>query len=271
MYSLIRKAAHARGGQVVAATHSETVLDATAPEQVVSFFERSPRVLVTETERDRLREALKQITATDHLLARASGGILYVESEMDQKILSEWACILDHSAQAFFRKPFVHWLGGRSLREARNHFFAMKAVYEDVRALCLLDGDNRDEPDDEMTRAGLQVLRWQRYEIENYLLQPEAIKHLVNFPLSNSAVDSAFRQQVPPGTDLFGDHVALVRVKASDEFLVPLLKSVGRPTPKKDLYLLAAEMSEAEIHPEVIRKLDRIAEAMGSSEPEQEA
>ena len=271
VYDLIRKAARARGGQVIAATHSETLLDATAPEQVISFFERSPRILVNETERDRLREALKRVTTTDILLARGSGGILYVESETDQKILLEWARILDHPSRSYLRKPFVHWLGGRSLREARNHFFAMKAVYEEVRALCLLDGDNRDEPDDEMTRAGLRVLRWQRYEIENYLLQPEAIKRFVNFPLSNSAVDGAFRQQVPPDTDLFGDHVALVRVKASNEFLVPLLERVDRHTPKRDLYLLAAEMTEAEIHPEVIRKLDRIAEAMGASEPEQES
>jgi len=140
----------------------------------------------------------------------------------------------------------------------------MKAVYEDMCALCLLDGDNRDEPDEEMTKAGLRVLRWQRYEIENYLLQPEAIKRFLNMPVFNSAVDDAFRQQVPPDADLFGDHVALMRVKASDEFLMPLLKPL-RYTPRKDLHLLAAEMTESEIHPEVIQKLDRIAEAIGPS------
>ena len=106
---------------------------------------------------------------------------------------------------------------------------------------------NRDE---ETSRAGLVVLRWRRYEIENYLLQPEAIKRFANFPLVEKSVEEAFWRQVPRGTDLFGDHVSLVRVKASDEFLVPLLA----PTPKRDLYLLAAAMRPDEIHPEVVGK-----------------
>ncbi len=68
--------------------------------------------------------------------------------------------------------------------------------------------------------------------------------------------------QVPRGTDLFGDHVSLVRVKASTEFLGPLLESFGKYTPKKDLYQLATLMKEDEIHPEIKEKLDRIAESL---------
>ena len=255
VYDLIRKVARERGGQVLIATHSEVVLDATEPTRVLGFFGESPRPLVNETERNQLREALKRLTTTDLLLGREVGAVLYVESETDERILGEWARILKHPAQSFFERPFVRSLGGRSLREAREHFFAMQAAFPGLPALCLLDGDNRDEPDAETTRAGLVVLRWRRYEIENYLLQPEAIKRFANFPL----VEEAFWRQVPRGTDLFGDHVSLVRVKASDEFLVPLLAGVGQPTPKRDLYLLAAEMRPDEIHPEVVEKLDRVA------------
>ena len=255
VYDLIRKVARKRGGQVLIATHSEVVLDATEPTRVLGFFGESPRPLVNEIQRNQLREALKRLTTTDLLLGREVGAVLYVESETDERILGEWARILDHPAQSFFKRPFVRSLGGRSLREAREHFFAMQAAFPGLPALCLLDGDNRDEPDAETSRTGLVVLRWRRYEIENYLLQPEAIKRFASFPL----VEEAFWRQVPRGTDLFGDHVALVRVKASDEFLVPLLAEVGCPTPKRDLYLLAAEMRPAEIHPEVVEKLDRVA------------
>ena len=76
-------------------------------------------------------------------------------------------------------------------------------------------------------------------------------------------VDNEFWKQVPTGTDLFGDHVSLVRVKASNEFLVPLFERLGQSTLKKDLYLLAAEMRPEEIHPEVTEKLDLIADALG--------
>ena len=131
-----------------------------------------------------------------------------------------------------------------------------------MRGLCLLDGDNRDEPDSEAVAAGLAVLRWRRYEIENYLLHPDAIARFLDFPLMEPQVHQAFARQVPQGTDLFGDHVALSRIKASDEFLLPLLRDVDKDTPKGDLYLLAARMRADEIHPEVREKLDRIAESL---------
>ncbi len=263
VYDLIRKVARERGAQVIAATHSETILDATAPEQVINFFASSPGILASETERNRMREALKLVSTTDLLLARNAGGILYVESETDHRILLEWARTLDHPAKQYLSNPCVHWLGGRKLAEAKRHFFAMQAVYEDMRGACLLDGDNLEEPDEELTQAGLRVLRWQRYEIENYLLQPDAIKRLVGFPLKNDLIDQAFHQRlIPSGTDLFSDHVALMRTKASSEFIVPLLEEVDFQKPKRDLYQLAAEMTGAEIHPEAVEKLDRIAEIM---------
>ena len=268
VYDLIRSVARERGGQVILATHSEVVLNATQPDRVLGFFGEVPRALAGVDERDRLREALKRVTTTDLLLGRDIGAVLYVEGETDEKILREWARMLDHRARAFFERPFVHWLGGRSLREAKAHFFAMRAAFPNLRAVCLLDGDNRDEADEETTRAGLVVLRWRRYEIENYLLQPGAIARFasIGFPLIGprveAGVDEGFWRQVPQGTDLFGDHVSLVRVKASDEFLVPLLERLERPTPKKDLYLLAAAMNHAELHPEVTEKLDRIANAL---------
>jgi len=262
VYDLIRKVARDRGGQIIVATHSEVVLNSTEPERVIGFFGPAPRILTGKTERDGLREALKRLTTTELVLARTVGAVLYVEGETDEKILSEWASILSHPATNFLDRPCIHWLGGRSLREAREHYFAVKAAFPDIRALCLVDGDNKDMPDEEMNRKGLGILRWKRYEIENYLLQPEAIKRFLDFPLMNAQVDEKFGEQVPPKTDLFGDHPALARIKASDEFLRPLLKSDGRPTPKKDLYLLAGKMTKDEIHPEVREKLDRIAKAL---------
>ena len=262
VYDLLRKVAGELGGQIVVATHSEAVLDSTDPDRVIGFFGASPRALADRNERDQVREAFKHATTTDLLLMREFGAVLYVESESDAKILAEWARTLDHPARRFLDRPFVHWLRGRNLREAKEHFFAMQAVAPAARALCLLDGDDRDDPDEETTKAGLVVLRWRRYEIENYLLQPAAVLRYVGLPLAAKVVDEEFRRHVPPGTDPFGDHVSLVRVKASDEFLTPLLERAGRATPKRDLYMLAAAMTAEEIHPEVREKLDRISESL---------
>ena len=260
VYDLIRKEARERGGQVIIATHSEAILDTTAPNRVLGLIGDRYRPLSRASERDRLREALKRITTTDLLLVREVGVILYVEGATDEKILSEWARVLGHDAQDFFSRPFVRRLGGRSIRGARAHFFALQAAHPGVRGLCLLDGDNRDEPDAETVAAGLEVLRWRRYEIENYLLLPSVIKRYVNLPLTEPKVEEWFWKQVPHGTDLFGNHVSLTRIKASSEFLVPLLQDLGHHAEKRDLYLLAALMVATEIHPEVVEKLDRIAE-----------
>ena len=73
---------------------------------------------------------------------------------------------------------------------------------------------------------------------------------------------------VPPGNaDLFGDSVVFVRSKGSTELLMPLLKAVGHPTKKNDLYLIAEAMKPEEIHPEAVQKLDRMAEVLSRSDP----
>lgn len=263
VYTLLRKIALQRRGQVVVATHSEILLDATTPSRVLAFVGDSPRLLATKRDRDRIREALKSVSTVDLLRARESGAVLYLEGNSDETILREWARILNHPARQFLEKGYVYHLGGRRLKHARAHLFALQGHFPAIRALCLLDGDMRDEPESEALSCGLQVSRWRRYEIENYLLQPSAIARFLEDSEAAKRTAVEFWQLVPQGTDLFGDHVALVNVKASDGFLVPLFEKVDRPTPKYDLYLLAGVMRPHEIHPEVVQKLDQIAQALG--------
>ena len=258
VYDLIRKIAHEQDGQLIIATHSEVILDSTEPSQVIGFIGDNPRPLHHRTERDQLREALKRITTTELLLGKEVGAILYVEGATDEKILAEWARVLNHPAQRFFKRPFIYRLGGNRLKNANDHFFAIRATFPDIRALCLLDGDNKEESDKETTKDGLRILLWKRYEIENYLLIPSAIKRFLNIRLYEQKVDEKFGKQIPPDTDLFGDIPALTRVKASNEFLVPLFEEIGLNTTKGELYQLAAKMTPDEIHPEVIEKLDAI-------------
>ena len=261
IYDLIRMIAREQDGQVIIATHSEVVLDSTEPSQVIGFIGDNPRPLHHRTERDQLREALKRVTTTELLLGKEVGAILYVEGATDEKILTEWARVLNHPAQRFFNRPFIYQLRGNCLKDAKDHFFAIRAAFPDIRALCLLDGDNKEEPDKETTKAGLQILRWQRYEIENYLLIPSAIKRfLKNDPSHEQKVDEEFKKQIPAYTDPFGNIPELTCVKASSEFLVPFFEKIGLNTTKGELYQLAAKMTLDEIHPEVKEKLDAIAE-----------
>jgi len=61
--------------------------------------------------------------------------------------------------------------------------------------------------------------------------------------------------------------VFLRDVKASEEFLLPLFEECGISTSKKDLFLIAAEMRDDEIHPEVRQALEVIAELVVEPAP----
>lgn len=260
VYDRLKKVAYNRNCQIIIATHSEVLLDSTDPTRVISMVGVKAKRLIESIERDQLREALKRLRNVDLMLGKEITAVLYLEEESDADILREWAKTLNHPAYGFLKNPFIHYLGGRSLKEAKDHFFALRAAFPEIKGLCIIDGDNKDEPDQEMIRENLEVVRWRRYEIENYILIPEAIKRFASPPpLFEKSIDEEFWKQIPRGTNLFGDHVGLVRIKASEEFIIPLLEDIGKPTPKRDLYLIASKMALEEIHPEIEEKLDSIA------------
>ena len=206
---------------------------------------------------------MRRVTTTELMLARDRGSILYVENQSDEDILREWARILGHPTKDFFGRAFVYRLKSRDLKEARSHFAALRTGFPGLRGACLVDGDNLEQAAHQRPQPGLSVLRWKRYEIENYLLHPDAVIRYAGGPVARTlTVQQGFDGLIPRNTDLFGDHPALVRMKASDEFLVPLLERAARPTPKRDLYLLARVMKADQIHPEVSEKLDRLAELL---------
>ena len=262
VYALIRRIARERDGQVIMATHSPAMLEATEPERILSFAGPSPRPLRTEAERDRTVGALRRLRTTDLILGHEAGGVLYVEGQSDERILRAWTRVLDHPLRAFFSHAYVHWLRGRRLEHAREHHFALHGALPGMPAVCLLDGDNREAPARETTRLGMEILRWERYEIENYLLHPRAVARWISSPAAAEDVEREFGKRMLPGTELFGDSIDLVRVKGSTEFLLPLLEAVGHPTRKADLYVIAEAMKPEEIHPEVVEKLDRLAEVL---------
>lgn len=262
VYALMRRIARERDGQVIMATHSLAMLEAAEPERILSFAGASPRPLRTESERDRTVEALRQLRATDLILGHEAGAVLYVEDQSDERILRAWARVLDHPLRTFLSHAYVYWLRGRRLAHAKEHHFALHGALPGIPAACLLDGDNREAPARETTRLGMEVLRWERYEIENYLLHPRSVARWLSSPAAAEEVEREFGKRMLPGTEVFGDSINLVRVKGSTEFLMPVLEAVGHPTNKSDLYLIAEAMKPEEIHPEVVRKLDRMAEVL---------
>jgi len=271
-YALVREVARARGAQLLVATHSEVVLDSTAPERVIAVVGGHPRRLVQQHERDGLREAMKRLTTRDLLLATEKRAVLYTESLSDLMLLQAWARVLGHPARAFLEQPYHHSLSGRNPKEARDHFFALRAAHKTVRGLCILDRDTGGE-DVAVQTGGLGIVQWERYEIENYLLVPDAIQRYWEQEHKQLTLEQAgqqppltvLRDEMPPAVfrDPLSEHLAMDETKGS-EFLIETLRRCGDTTPKAELYRLAQVMRPEEIHEDVRRKLDLIAEALAS-------
>ena len=178
VFDRLRTLAHDRNRQLVLATHAETILESADPDQILSFV-GPPHRLAHREHRDALRTAIRQVSPLDLLLAEQGRAVLYCEDESDGRILEAWVKRLDHPAGEFFKNPFLHLLGGRRPREARDHLFGLRAVQESIRGLLFLDSDNRDADRHDITAENLELLVWRRYEIENYLLVPTAINRLI--------------------------------------------------------------------------------------------
>ncbi len=272
MYDHLRQVARERNSQILIATHSEVLVENTSPEQIISFFDH-PHKLVDEAQRDQVREALKRLTSLDLLLAEQAPGILYVEGETDLNLLREWANLLEHPTYKFFAKnPFWHSNQGRHPREARAHFFALKAARPGIRGLLVLDGDNRRLPDRELTSEGLEVTRWMRYETENYLVHPLALARFVKGKnpdlFTSQAAEKGLnylKRQLPPSVfdDPTGNHDYLNVTAASKSLLPGFFEAAGVAITKNEYYQIASQMQINEIPYEVKEKLDQIGRVLG--------
>jgi len=268
IYDILRSLCHERKGQLVIATHSEVLIDSTSPSQIVSFY-RDPHALASESDRDQVREALKRVTSLELLLAENSDGILYLEGTTDFDLLKAWAGVLDHRLREWFASlPFWHNNQGRSPKEARAHFFALKAIRPALKAALLLDGDNRNLPDREITADGLTILRWERYEAESYLLHPASLERFLEEekgPLFAKPALDYLRDQLPPA--FF--HAPLetspvLRAEPASKTLLPeILSRAGVSLSKSDYFRLAEQMKRAEVPAEVKDKLDAIHALVG--------
>ena len=263
LYDILRTLCHERKGQMVIATHSEVLIDNTSPSQIASFY-CEPHLLASKSDRDQVREALKRVTSLELLLAENAKGILYLEGATDFDLLKAWAEVLDHPLRHWFGSlPFWHNNQGRSPKEARDHFFALKAIRPNLKSVLLLDGDNRDLPEHEIATDGLTVLRWERYEAESYLLHPASLERFIEAekgPLFAKPAMDYLHEQLPPA--FFHaplETTSFLRAEPASKTLLPeFLVRANVSMAKSDYFLLARQMKREEIPPEVEVKLNTI-------------
>jgi hypothetical protein len=267
LYDQLLSLCRERNGQLVVATHSEVLIDNTSPQNILSFY-REPHPLSSEPERSQIREALKRVTALDLLLAEDARGVLYLEGTTDFDLLKAWAKVLNHPLDAWFTTmPFWQNNQGRNPREARAHFFALKSVRDNLKGILLLDGDNRNMPDRDLSGENFTILRWERYEAESYLLHPGALERFigqfVGELLAKPALDYLIDQMPPVFFQNPLENSGFLRAEPASKTLLPvILEKAGVQIGKGEYFLIAEQMLPEELPPELSAKLDAIAEIL---------
>jgi predicted ATPase len=274
VYERLRTVARRRNCQLIVSTHSEVILEETSPQEILSFYGK-PHPIRVDQQRDQVREALRHLSSLDILETESGHKILYTESDSDLNILSVFAKTLSHESAEFFSHPFHHPLNGSHPREAKNHFFALKAICPHIRGILILDRDNKETPEREILADGIEIVRWGRYEIENYLLVPNAIlRYIKNVTKPEGDLFQAslikkaeqfLKEKFPPDAlqNPLIDNAFLTKIAASKDVFPQLFSAVEVNISKKDYYQIAGVFERDEVHPDVKKILDKIAEYFG--------
>jgi hypothetical protein len=135
IYQLLTETAREYGSQIVAASHSEVVLNEAASRDVVVAFVGKPHRI--DDRGAQVLKSLKEIGFEDYYQAEETGWILYLEGSTDLAILQTFADTLAHPAAEALERPFVRYVENKPQR-ARPLLWAAGGK-ADLHGLALFD------------------------------------------------------------------------------------------------------------------------------------
>lgn len=273
IYRLLTEVAAQQECQVIAASHSEVILNEAADRDVVVAFVGKPHRI--DDRGSQLLKSLKSIGFEDYYQAEITGWVLYLEGSTDLAILQAFALLLEHPAARYLDRPLVHYIGNQP-GKARDHFFGLREAKQDLAGIAVLD-----RVDMAIQESAPLVLRtWQRREIENYLTSEKALlafaesqaTGIMAGPLFEAPEKQRLRAVMAEAIGEISDalrklskpHPFSGDIKASDEFLTPLyhtfFQKLGLPDlmQKSDFHSLVRFLPPAEVDPEIRDTLDAI-------------
>lgn len=282
IYQLLTDIAQKQGSQLIAASHSEVVLNEAAARDIVIAFVGKPHRI--DDRGSQVMKALTEIGFDQYYQAEQTGWILYLEGPSDLAVLREFAKKLGHEAAAYLERPFVHYVTTNLPNKARDHFFGIQEAKKDLVGIALFDRLDKNLQEG----TALQEIMWKRREIENYLCMEES---LLAYARHDQPEDDLFglaegmRRETAMKDAIFEIAAALKKLKkqepwsadtkATDDFLDPLFDEFFKKINlenllrKSDYHILASLVPKDKIDPEVAEKLAAIvAVAKKAKRPE---
>jgi ABC-type arginine transport system ATPase subunit len=284
-YAMLSEMANETGGQVIAASHSEVILnEAARRDTVIAFLGRPHRI--DDRGKSQLAKALTDIGFEAYYAAEERGWILFLEGSTDLAILHALARCLDHPAIEPLDGPFVDYVFDRP-QLARNRFHGLREGVPNLVGVALFDRlDHIPEGG-----AALSMHMWSRREIENYICQPATLLSWARqtggerslgglFEVAEadrweSAMTEQLQRLVPPVALDSPDDPYWRETKISEQLLDRLFEAffaelgIENLIRKSNYHVLADHVRPADIDPEVTEVLDKIAATADAATPSQ--
>ena len=282
IYRLITNAAQENGSQIIAASHSEALMEEAGEKDLLIAFVGPPH-RIDRSGRSQALKSLSSIGFADYHQAERTGWVLYLEGSTDLAILQAFAERLgNRQAQRALERPLVHYVGNQPPK-ARDHYYGLREAIPHLKGIALFD---RIETGPE--GGDLRMLVWERREIENYLCTEATLEAYARDMTRDKSsgplfAESGIKRRVAAMQESITEETRAMErrgsspwsadAKVSDEFLTPLFHGyfdkLGLPNEmsKSAFHTLAGYVPHDEVAPEVSEKLDAIADVAESAAP----
>jgi hypothetical protein len=280
-YNLLIEVAERQGSQIIAASHSEVVLNEAAERDVVIAFVGKPHRI--DNRKAQVLKSLRDIGFDQYYQAEDKGWVLYVENSTDLAILQTFAASLDHEAKDYLQRPFVKYVETNLPQRAREHFFGLREAKNDLVGIAIFDRLDSDL----QSAKGLDETMWRRREIENYFCTEEVLLAYARHNLPDDlfglaerpAREQAMREAIAEVTKLLEiDELDpwSAEVKASDQVLERVFRLFFRKRNlplqlrKSEYHILAGLVPKERLDAEITEKLNAIATVAKQATPRME-
>ena len=276
IYGLLTDVAKESGSQIIAASHSEVLLNEVAGREVVISFDGGPHPI--DDGGSQVLKALNGISFDQYYQAQHTGWVLYLKSSTDLSILQAFARRLGHERSIrALERPFVKYVQNQPTT-AQHHYNGLREALPALRGVALFDRLESECSD----VAQIECLTWTRREIENYVCSRATLEAYATGTAKDASAGPLFAaSEVSRRQNAMREAIAEVEsalkalgkpspwsddIKASDEFLDPVFASYFKRLDlpnlmaKRNFRELVEYVPDSEIDPEICAKLDAIAD-----------
>ena len=281
IYGLLTDVARESGSQIIAASHSEVLLNEVAGREVVISFDGGPHPI--DDSESQVLKALNGVSFDQYYQAQQTGWVLYLKSSTDLSILQAFARRLGHERSIrALERPFVKYVQNQPTA-VQHHYHGLREALPALRGVALFDRLESESSD----IAQIECLTWTRREIENYVCSRATLEAYATGTAKDDSAGPLFAaSEVSRRQNAMREAIAEVEsalkalgkpspwrddIKASGEFLDPVFASYFKRLDlpnlmaKKNFRELVEYVPDSDIDPEICAKLDAIAAVADSA------